>query len=118
MYQVAGGNRGAWGTTINPGGSVTIPQGYHNGGGVVWASAGSFSGYNSGNGSAGSVGQFFSEGDHYSTKATGTTTVSLSGRRITVHTRIDMYGTYQAVWNQSFTDKHLSAVDYDVILDF
>ena len=34
---VPGGNRGAWGTTINPGGSVTIPQGYHNGGGVVWA---------------------------------------------------------------------------------
>ena len=32
---VPGGNRGAWGTTINPGGSVTIPQGYHNGGGVV-----------------------------------------------------------------------------------
>ena len=34
---VPGGNRGAWGTTINPGGSVTIPQGYHNGKGVVWA---------------------------------------------------------------------------------
>ena len=30
-------NRGAWGTTINPGGSVKIPQGYHNGGGVVRA---------------------------------------------------------------------------------
>ena len=30
-------NRGAWGTTINPGGSVTIPAGYHNGGGVVYA---------------------------------------------------------------------------------
>lgn len=28
-------NRGAWGTTINPGGSVTIPAGYHNGAGVV-----------------------------------------------------------------------------------
>ena len=32
-----GVDRGAWGTTINPGGSVTIPQGYHSGGGVVWA---------------------------------------------------------------------------------
>ena len=32
-----GGYRGACGTTINPGGSVTIPQGYHNGGGVVHA---------------------------------------------------------------------------------
>lgn len=31
------GNKGAWGTTINPGGSVTIPQGYHNGSGVVRA---------------------------------------------------------------------------------
>ena len=30
-------NRGAWGTTINPGGRVTIPAGYHNGGGVVYA---------------------------------------------------------------------------------
>lgn len=28
-------NHGAWGTTISPGGSVTIPQGYHNGGGKV-----------------------------------------------------------------------------------
>lgn len=28
-------NHGAWGTTINAGGSVTIPQGYHNGGGKV-----------------------------------------------------------------------------------
>lgn len=37
---VAGGNRGAWGTTINPGGSVTIPQGYHSGGGVVRANGG------------------------------------------------------------------------------
>lgn len=31
-------NRGAWGTTINPGGSVTIPAGYHNGSGKVSAS--------------------------------------------------------------------------------
>lgn len=30
-------NRGAWGTTIDPGGSVTIPQGYHSGGGTVRA---------------------------------------------------------------------------------
>lgn len=30
-------NRGAWSTTINPGGSVTIPAGYHNGGGHVSA---------------------------------------------------------------------------------
>lgn len=29
--------RGAWGTTINPGGSVTIPAGYHNGSGKVSA---------------------------------------------------------------------------------
>lgn len=28
-------NHGAWGTTISPGGSVTIPQGYHNGNGKV-----------------------------------------------------------------------------------
>lgn len=34
---VPGGNKGAWGTTINPGGSVTIPQGWHNGNGVVRA---------------------------------------------------------------------------------
>lgn len=37
-----GGNRRNWGTTINPGGSVTIPQGYHSGGGVVRANAGTF----------------------------------------------------------------------------
>lgn len=30
-------NRGAWGTTINPSGSVTIPEGYHNGSGKVSA---------------------------------------------------------------------------------
>lgn len=30
-------NRGAWSTTINAGGSVTIPQGYHSGGGTVTA---------------------------------------------------------------------------------
>lgn len=38
---VAGGNRGAWGSTINPGGSVTIPQGWHNGNGVVKANGNS-----------------------------------------------------------------------------
>lgn len=32
-------NHGAWGTTISPGGSVTIPQGYHNGSGKVQASS-------------------------------------------------------------------------------
>lgn len=31
-------NRGSWGTTINPGGSVTIPAGYHVGSGKVSAS--------------------------------------------------------------------------------
>ena len=31
-------NNGAWSTTINPGGSVTIPSGYHSGGGRVSAS--------------------------------------------------------------------------------
>lgn len=36
---VSGGNKGAWGTTINPGGSVTIPKGYHNGSGVVRANS-------------------------------------------------------------------------------
>lgn len=30
-------NRGAWSTAINPGGSVTIPAGYHSGGGKVSA---------------------------------------------------------------------------------
>lgn len=30
-------NKGAWGSTINPGGSVTIPSGFHNGKGVVKA---------------------------------------------------------------------------------
>ena len=30
-------NRGAWSTSISPGGSVTIPAGYHNGGGSVSA---------------------------------------------------------------------------------
>ena len=34
-------NRGAWGSTINPGGSVTIPQGWHNGNGVVKANGNS-----------------------------------------------------------------------------
>ena len=37
-----GGNRGNWGTTINPGGSIAIPQGYHSGGGVVRANASTF----------------------------------------------------------------------------
>ena len=31
-------NRGAWGTSISPGGSVTIPAGYHSGDGKVRAS--------------------------------------------------------------------------------
>ena len=30
-------NRGSWGTTIAPGGAVTVPEGYHNGGGRVKA---------------------------------------------------------------------------------
>lgn len=34
---VAGGNRGAWGSTIDPGSSIAIPQGYHNGSGRVYA---------------------------------------------------------------------------------
>lgn len=34
---VPGGNRGAWNATINPGDTVKIPQGYHSGGGYVWA---------------------------------------------------------------------------------
>lgn len=38
---VSGGNKGAWGSTINPGGSVTIPKGYHNGSGVVKANGNS-----------------------------------------------------------------------------
>lgn len=32
---IPGGNKGSWGTTINPGGSVAIPQGYHDGSGRV-----------------------------------------------------------------------------------
>ena len=36
-----GGNRGAWGTTIDPGSSVAIPQGYHNGAGRVYANSAS-----------------------------------------------------------------------------
>lgn len=36
---VAGGNRGSWGTTIDPGSSVAIPQGYHNGQGRVYANS-------------------------------------------------------------------------------
>ena len=35
-------NHGAWGTTISPGGSVTIPQGYHNGAGKVTANKPTF----------------------------------------------------------------------------
>ena len=34
---VPGGNRGAWNATINPGDTVKIPQGYHNGSGKVTA---------------------------------------------------------------------------------
>lgn len=34
---IPGGNKGSWGTTISPGGSVTIPQGYHDGSGRVSA---------------------------------------------------------------------------------
>ena len=32
-------NRGTWNSTINPGGSVTIPAGYHNGSGRVTANS-------------------------------------------------------------------------------
>lgn len=42
ISNLPGGNRGNWGTTINPGGSVTIPQGYHSGGGVVRANGSTF----------------------------------------------------------------------------
>lgn len=34
-------DRGAWGTTIDPGGSVTVPAGIHSGGGVVKANGNS-----------------------------------------------------------------------------
>lgn len=37
LFSQLGVDRGAWGTTINPGGSVTIPQGWHNGSGKVTA---------------------------------------------------------------------------------
>ena len=37
-------NRGAISTSINPGGSYTIPQGYHNGNGYVYANQPSYSG--------------------------------------------------------------------------
>ena len=37
INSLPGGNRGNWGTTLNMGGSATVPQGYHNGGGVVRA---------------------------------------------------------------------------------
>lgn len=37
LWELLGGNHGSWGTTINPGGSVTIPRGYHDGNGVVRA---------------------------------------------------------------------------------
>ena len=37
-------SRGSWSTTISPGGSVTIPSGYHNGSGRVTASSSSVSG--------------------------------------------------------------------------
>lgn len=39
--KVSGGmtNRGAWGTTVNAGGSVIIPAGYHNGSGIVNANS-------------------------------------------------------------------------------
>ena len=43
INSLPGGNRGNWGTTINPGGSVTIPQGYHAGGGVVRVNGVNFS---------------------------------------------------------------------------
>lgn len=36
-------NRGAWGTTVAAGGSITIPAGYHNGSGRVTATYGSSS---------------------------------------------------------------------------
>ena len=42
INSLPGGDRGNWGATINPGGSVTIPQGYHSGGGVVRANGSTF----------------------------------------------------------------------------
>lgn len=33
-------NRGAWGTTVAAGGSITIPAGYHNGSGKITAGSG------------------------------------------------------------------------------
>lgn len=41
----AGFDRGAWSTTINPGGAVAIPQGWHNGSGVVRANPATYNGY-------------------------------------------------------------------------
>ena len=111
-------NRGAVSKSLNPGSSYTIPAGYHNGSGKVTANSGSYSGSNSGSGQTGSVGQFMSEGDHYQTWAKGTTSVSLSGRKITVNTTLELYGTYQAVWNQSFTNKKLTNQSYSVTLNF
>lgn len=35
MFDLLGGNHGGWSTTIDPGGSVAIPAGYHNGAGRV-----------------------------------------------------------------------------------
>ncbi len=45
MFDLLGGNHSGWGATINPGESVAIPAGYHNGTGRVYANPATYNGY-------------------------------------------------------------------------
>ncbi len=76
-------NRGAWTSTINAGGSVTVPAGYHNGSGKVTANA------NSGNAGTSQVLSGYTFYSNSATKQTGTMT-----NRGAVSTTISPGGSY------------------------
>lgn len=109
-------DRGAWGTTIDPGGSVTVPAGIHSGGGKVTANRGSFSGSGSNSGE-GSWAEIYRNESNVTREiqARSNATVSVSGRKVTVTVHAEAYQEAHDIPELSGVK---SSTDYTVIVDF
>lgn len=70
-------NRGAWNSSVNPGGSVTIPAGYHNGSGKVSATTAGVKNIKTKSVNTGNIGN-----RSYSYKVTEGTLIGLTGLQV------------------------------------
>lgn len=97
-------NKGAWKTTINPGGSVTIPSGFHNGSGKVSANNGSnpgikYKNYSSVNGAA-SLSYTFDSNGKYRVCAVGHSEVH-NGNQVEFYTNGSIVTThFSHMWSK------------------